>query len=78
MGPKTSYIIYMASYLATFYSFIMISDSFVVNWDLTLVTAIGLVLNFTSYKVQVAYQVRLQSEIAFLLVFTKIEFAIAK
>jgi len=56
IGPRTSYIIYMASYLATFYSFIRISSCFFANLDLTFITFVGLVLNFSSYKVQVAYQ----------------------
>jgi len=57
IGPRTSYVVYMASYLATFYSFVMISNTFVVNMDLTLITLVGVVLNFTTYKIQVAYQV---------------------
>ncbi len=36
----------------------MISDIFVINWDLSLITLVGLILNFTPLKLQVAYQVR--------------------
>jgi len=57
IGPRTSYVVYMASYLATFYSFVKIANIFFVNVDLTLITLLGLVLNFTNYKVQVLYQV---------------------
>jgi len=57
IGPRTSYVVYMASYLATFYSFIMVADIFFVNVDLTLITLLGLVLNFTNFKIQMAYQV---------------------
>lgn len=57
MGPKTSYVIYMVSYLATFYSFARISSAFVINWDISLICAVGLALNFLSLRVQVAYQI---------------------
>jgi len=57
IGPRTSYVIYMASYLATFYSFAMIANTFLKNGDLVLIAFVGMVLNFTSHKVQVAYQV---------------------
>jgi len=57
IGPRTSYLVYMASYLATFYSFVRIWPIFFVNLDLTFICAVGLVLNFSSFKVQMAYQV---------------------
>ena len=34
IGPKTSYLIYMSSYLATFYSFVRIGDVFLTSPDL--------------------------------------------
>jgi len=57
IGPRTSYVVYMASYLATFYSFARIAHTFLANGDLVLIAFVGLVLNFADYKVQVAYQV---------------------
>jgi hypothetical protein len=55
MGPRLSFMIYMCSYLATFYSFIQIRDVFILNIDLTIYVFIGLLLNFTRY--QHAYQI---------------------
>ncbi|CAF3668616.1 unnamed protein product [Rotaria socialis] len=55
LGPKLSFMIYMVSYLATFYSFIQIRSIFIINIDLTIYVFIGLVLNFTKY--QHAYQI---------------------
>ncbi|CAF2390329.1 unnamed protein product [Rotaria sp. Silwood2] len=55
LGPKLSFMIYMVSYLATFYSFIQIRNEFIVNIDLTTYVFIGLLLNFTKY--QHAYQI---------------------
>ncbi|CAF0830293.1 unnamed protein product [Rotaria sp. Silwood1] len=55
LGPKLSFMIYMVSYLATFYSFIRIRNEFIVNIDLTIYVFIGLLLNFTKY--QHAYQI---------------------
>lgn len=57
MGPRTSYLIYMASYLATFYTFLRIGGIFFVNWELSLLTLGGLLVNFTDRKYQNAYQV---------------------
>jgi hypothetical protein len=55
LGPRQSFIIYMISYMATFYSFIRVRNMFIVNIDLTLYVFVGLVLNFTKY--QHAYQI---------------------
>ncbi|CAF0913100.1 unnamed protein product [Rotaria sordida] len=55
LGPKLSFMIYMVSYLATFYSFIQIRNTFIMNIDLTIYVFIGLLLNFTRY--QHAYQI---------------------
>jgi hypothetical protein len=55
LGPKLSVMIYVCSYSATFYSFIQIRDTFLVNIDLTIYVFIGLLLNFTRY--QHAYQI---------------------
>lgn len=56
MGPRTSYLVYMASYLATFYTFIRIGGIFFVNWELSLLTLGGLLINFADRKYQHAYQ----------------------
>lgn len=57
MGPRTSYVIYMASYLATFYSFIQIRNIFFIHYDLTFYVLIGLILNFQSLYYQHIYQI---------------------
>ncbi|CAF0797154.1 unnamed protein product [Didymodactylos carnosus] len=57
IGPRTSFIVYMISYLATFYSFIQIRHIFIINFDLTLYVLIGLLLNFTRF--QHPYQISL-------------------
>jgi len=56
IGPKTSFTVYVISYLATFYSFARIYEIFFLNLDLTIIVLIGLVLNFTHWKYQNAYQ----------------------
>lgn len=56
IGPKTSYLIYMASYLATFYSFVRIGDVFLTSPDLVLLTLGGVVLNFGPVWLQWSYQ----------------------
>jgi hypothetical protein len=57
MDPRVSFLIYQASYFATFYSFYQISGIFFANLDLTILTLGGLLLNFTDIKYQHAYQV---------------------
>ncbi|CAF0790806.1 unnamed protein product [Adineta steineri] len=57
IGPRTSYIIYMASYLATFYSFIQIRDIFFIHYDLAIYVLIGVVINFQSLYYQHIYQI---------------------
>jgi len=56
IGPKTAFLAYMISYMATFYIFVRIAEIFVVNWDLTLLTLVGVVLNFCGRKLEVSYQ----------------------
>lgn len=50
LGPRLSFMIYMCSYMATFYSFIRIRPVFIQNLDLTIYVFLGLVLNFTKYQ----------------------------
>jgi hypothetical protein len=57
IGPRTSFIIYAASYLSTFYSYFYIYDIFGKNMDLTLLVLGGVILNFTHLRYQIAYQV---------------------
>lgn len=45
IGPKTAYLLYMASYLATFYSFIRIGDVFFTSPDLVRRTQLFLLFN---------------------------------
>jgi hypothetical protein len=57
IGPRLSYIIYMISYLSTFYSFIQIREIFFIHYDLTLYVLIGVILNFQSLYYQHIYQI---------------------
>jgi len=59
IGPKTSYLWYMASYMATFYSWVRIADVFVISWDLALLTLIGVALNFGPQAPQFFHQLLL-------------------
>jgi hypothetical protein len=57
LDSKISFLIYQASYFATFYGFYHISPIFLRNLDLTIITLIGLLINFRDVKYQHAYQV---------------------
>lgn len=57
MGPKTSFVLYMISYLSTFYSFIRISGIFIANYDLAIFTIVGIVVNFSPKYLHGPYQV---------------------
>ena len=57
IGPRLSFIIYMISYLSTFYSFIRIREIFFIHYDLTFYVLIGVVLNFQSLYYQHIYQI---------------------
>ena len=57
IGPRKSYIIYMISYMSTFYSFIQIRKIFFIHYDLTFYVLIGLLINFQSLYCQHAYQI---------------------
>ncbi|KAJ3109374.1 hypothetical protein HDU96_007239 [Phlyctochytrium bullatum] len=57
MGPRTSFVIYFASYMGTFYGFMNIGHIFWNNPDLTLITLGGLIINFQKLPIQVGYQV---------------------
>lgn len=59
IGPRTSYIWYMSSYLATFYSWFRILDIFVSAWDLSLITLVGVGLQFGPQFPQMCQQVLL-------------------
>jgi hypothetical protein len=56
MGPKTSFSIYVISYLSTFYSFYGIINIFTDNIYLTSLTLVGLVLNFGPWYIQWLWQ----------------------
>lgn len=57
MGPRASFLVYMGSYLATFYTYVRIHTIFMDNLDLTLITLGGLLINFKSRRWQLAYQI---------------------
>ena len=57
IGPRKAFVIYAASYLSTFYSYYFIFDLFWSNRDLAFLTFVGLVLNFSRFEVQMAWQV---------------------
>lgn len=57
IGPRTSFYLYAASYLATFCGFAMSRDIFPRNCDLIILTGIGMALNFGPKWRQDAYQV---------------------
>lgn len=59
IGPRLSYIIYMISYLSTFYSFIRMREIFFLHYDLTFYVFIGVILNFGPLKYQHYYQILL-------------------
>jgi hypothetical protein len=46
IGPKTAFLIYMASYLATFYSIVVLHRLFLEHLHLVALTAGGLLLNY--------------------------------
>jgi len=56
MNAKLSFLIYQASYMATFYGFFKVSGIFLANLDLTLLTLGGLLINFAGVGYQHAYQ----------------------
>ena len=45
IGPRTSFGVYMLSYLATFYSIVMIRGVFVTHAPLVAITAVAMLLN---------------------------------
>jgi len=55
LSPRASFLIYAASYFATFYTFIKISEIFLTSLDLCLITIIGLIINFGSSRIQNIY-----------------------
>jgi len=56
IGARTSFGSYMISYLLTFYSFYQIRDIFFKNYDVSLVCAVGILLNFRHRYFQMGYQ----------------------
>lgn len=46
IGPRTAFLTYMASYMATFYTFVRVSSVFMANWQLTALTFGGVLCNF--------------------------------
>jgi hypothetical protein len=57
IGPRTSFIVYAASYLSSLGPYFAMFDIFLKNVDLTALTFVGLMLNYRSFKYQVAYQI---------------------
>lgn len=57
IGPRTSFIVYAASYLSTFYSYYFIGEIFLASLDLALLALGGLLINFYSRNWQIGYQV---------------------
>ena len=51
IGPKTAFLIYMASYLATFYSIVVLHRLFLDHLPLVAITAGGLALNYWGDKI---------------------------
>ena len=56
MGPRTSFLTYQASYLATLYSWYRLAPTLSGNGDLVLVTLVGVWVNFQGQKAIRAYQ----------------------
>jgi len=56
ISPRTSFSAYVISYLCTFYSFYQISGVFFANFDVFIICAIGVALNFTRFRYQLAWQ----------------------
>ncbi|KAI8898278.1 hypothetical protein BC833DRAFT_590451 [Globomyces pollinis-pini] len=56
IGPRTSFVIYAASYLSTFYSFYQVMDIFTKSLDLVLICFVGLVINYSDAHYQHLYQ----------------------
>ena len=56
IGPRTSFIVYFASYMSTFLGFVFAYDIFYKNIDLVLVTAVGVWLNFGIKRNQDVWQ----------------------
>jgi len=57
ISPRTSFGLYVISYMCTFYSFFMISSVFLINFDVLLICAVGVALNFTKLRYQLGWQV---------------------
>jgi len=57
IGPRTATIVYEASYLLTGYYFLMMFTVFVRSPDVAILTFIGLLINFGSWKLQQAWQI---------------------
>jgi hypothetical protein len=60
IGPRTALMVYMASYMATFYSFVCIYDIFMTHGILVFLTFLGVICNlWLGSKVHHVYQVLL-------------------
>jgi hypothetical protein len=57
LGPKTSYLIYMSSYLATFYGIVRLMPVFFASTDLCLITIGGMLANFGPPYLYHSYQI---------------------
>jgi len=57
LSPRASFLIYAASYMITFYTFIKISDIFVSSFDICVLAIGGLLINFLEPKYQNTYQI---------------------
>ena len=56
IGPRLSFMIYFTAYMSTFISYYFILDIFPKNMDLSILTLVGLLINFKDRKYQIAYQ----------------------
>ena len=58
IGPKTAFLVYMASYLATFYSIVVLHRLFLDNLPLVALTAVGLALNYFGDRIMCGSRAR--------------------
>ena len=56
MGPRTSFLVYQASYLATFYSWYKLAPTVLASPDLVAATLVGVAVNFMGRNAIRAYQ----------------------
>jgi len=57
IGPKTSFSLYVVSYMMTFYSFYQISNVFTRRMDLVVICLGAIIMDFTNYYAKSVYAV---------------------